>query len=196
MSRRGITLIEVLISMFVVLVGVLSAFCADDPRSVRDARGFQGRPGNGVGRRRKQDMLTRGMLKPLSYDVTSLYAAAPATPTQQIVPNWIQPPAPTSPNAYTYPWGPPGVHPPAAWPLGTQPAMPFDTGSTAAAYVFALDPLGVAANTMNPGASYYFPASSRFQRALRRSRHRPQRHRCTASRCDTDRAAISVRHSP
>ncbi len=157
MRRRGITLLEVAISMFILLVGVLSVFSLITLGRYEMLEGSKADRAMSLARSAQQDMLTRGFLKPLSYDVTAIWVPASASPAPpsgaqyQIVPNWI---VPTAAGSFIYPWGP-ATTPPSAWPPGSAPVMPFDGGAPVA---LALDPLGVAANLSTPGYSQNFPA--------------------------------------
>ncbi len=118
--------------MFVMLVGVISVFSlialgrfemlegskADRAMSIRS----QAPAG---------EMLARGYLRPVQMDIV----------TNQYLPMWVTP-------SGTCPWGPSSMTITAtapAWPLGSSPIMPFDGGTPT--YPYAIDPLGVAANS-------------------------------------------------
>ena len=78
-QRRGISLLEVLISMFVMLVGVISVFALITLGRFEMLEGTKSDQAMSLGRRGQHLMLARGFLRPLQFDANM----------NQYIPMWL-----------------------------------------------------------------------------------------------------------
>jgi type II secretory pathway pseudopilin PulG len=140
--RRGISLLEVLISMFVMLVGAVSLFALITLGRYEMLEGSKADQAMSVARSAQRLLKADGMLRPVQNDGSG-----------NLVQMWLDPtgtPFVTSPNP-TMPF--------QLTINGSSPALTYDSAG------FVLDPLGVAVNSTNGSAITNFPPQYTFNDA-------------------------------
>jgi hypothetical protein len=141
--RRGISLLEVLISMFVLLFGLMGVAAVFPVGNHYAAKGEQADRGTALAQAAMADLKTRGILSPQAW----YYASHPVSEAQIVPPN-NSPPQPPSPSPVLRP----------------APASDFNvpliqTSATGPGYAFVIDPMGAAHGLYNAQGEFD-PATS------------------------------------
>ncbi len=137
-SRRGISLLEVLISMFVLLFGLMGVAAVFPVGNHYAGKGEQFDRGSALAEAAMADLKARGMLKPELW----YYASHPYSEAQIVPPN-NTPPQPPSPSPVLRPSSLDDFNVPL-----------ISTSVTGPGYAFVIDPMGAAQGLYNAQGNF------------------------------------------